>query len=94
MTCMMKWALALSSINIMTELAKGKSPQAISLLESIGENTTMIQENMSDIVWAINLQNDHFESMLQRMQAFGNEIMEAKGSCLISGVIIRSIRFT
>lgn len=69
----------LSSISILSELAKEKSPEATSLLSSIGESTTSIQENMSDIVWAIKSENDRFENVLQRMKQFAAEIFEAKG---------------
>ena len=41
----------LSSIGIMSELAKTKSPESVSILNSISESATTIQENMSDI-WA------------------------------------------
>lgn len=68
----------LSSISIMNELAKEKSPDALPLLASIGENTLTLQENMSDIVWAVNPKNDHFENVLQRMNQFASEILEAK----------------
>ena len=68
----------LSSISIMSELAKEKSPDALPLLASIGENTLAIQENMSDIVWAVNPKNDRFENVTQRMNQFAAEILEAK----------------
>ena len=68
----------LSSISIMSELAKAKSPEALSLLASIGESTITIQENMSDIVWAIKSENDRFENVLQRMNQFASEILDAK----------------
>lgn len=68
----------LSSISIMNELAKERSPEALPLLTSIGESTSAIQENMSDIVWTINPRNDHFENVLQRMQLFATEMLEAK----------------
>ncbi len=68
----------LSSISIMNELAKAKSPEALPLLTSIGESTSTIQENMSDIVWTINPNNDQFENVLQRMQLFATEILDAK----------------
>ena len=68
----------LSSISIMNELAKEKSPEALSLLTSIGESTTAIQENMSDIVWTVNPNNDHIKNLLQRMNLFATEITEAK----------------
>ena len=68
----------LSSIGIMSELAKAKSPEALSLLASIEESTNIIQENMSDIVWAVNPKNDRFENVLQRMNQFASEILEAK----------------
>ncbi len=69
---------ALSSINIMSELAKQKSPEASPLLTSIGESTTTIQENMSDIVWAIKSGNDRFENVTQRMNQFASDILDAK----------------
>jgi two-component system sensor histidine kinase UhpB len=68
----------LSSISIMNELAKEKSPEALLLLSSIGENTSAIQENMNDIVWTVNPKNDHFENVLQRMHLFATEILDAK----------------
>ncbi|HEX6181071.1 MAG TPA: ATP-binding protein [Chitinophagaceae bacterium] len=72
----------LSSINIMSELAKMKSPEASTLLASIGESTMSMQENMSDIVWAIKSENDSFENVLQRMNRFASEILEAKNIAL------------
>lgn len=68
----------LSSISIMSELAKMKSPEVSTLLESIGESTISIQENMSDIVWAIKSENETFENVLQRMNQFASEILDAK----------------
>jgi len=69
---------SLSSISIMNQLAKSKSPEALSLLNSIGENAAAIHENMSDIMWAINPKNDRFANVLQRMNHFAKEILEAK----------------
>lgn len=69
---------ALSSISIMNELAKAKSPEALPLLASIGESTITIQENMSDIVWAIKSENDRFENVTQRMHRFASEILDSK----------------
>ncbi len=68
----------LSSISIMSELAKAKSPEAQPLLNSISENTAAIQENMSDIIWAVNPKNDRFQNVLLRMNLFATEILEAK----------------
>lgn len=72
----------LSSISIMSELAKVKSPEASTLLASIGESTISMQENMSDIVWAIKPENDRFENVLQRMNRFALQILEAKNIAL------------
>lgn len=68
----------LSSISIMSELAKAKSPEALPLLTSIGESTAAIQENMSDIVWTVNPQNDQLENVISRMNLFASEILDAK----------------
>ena len=69
----------LSSISIMSELAKKESPGSMTLLDSIGESASLMQENMRDLVWAVNPQNDRFGNILQRMHQFGSEILEAKG---------------
>lgn len=86
----------LSSIAIMNELAKEKSPAALPLLNSIGESTAVIQENMSDIVWAVNPANDSFENLLQRMQIFATEITEAKNINLVfsSDPVLSASRLT
>lgn len=68
----------LSSISIMSELARVKSPESSTLLASIGESTISMQENMSDIVWAIKSEGDRFENVLQRMNQFASEILDAK----------------
>lgn len=66
----------LSSISIMTELARKKSPEAASLLNSILESALSIQENMSDIVWAVNPKNDRFENIVHRMNQFASAILD------------------
>ena len=68
----------LSSISIMSEVAKQKTPQSSMLLEKIGSDAQLIQDSMSDIVWAINPKNDRFENVLQRMKMFASEILEAR----------------
>ncbi|HEY4966683.1 MAG TPA: histidine kinase [Puia sp.] len=69
----------LSSISIMSELAKKKSASSMTLLDSIGETARLTQENMRDLVWAVNPRNDRFGNILQRMQQFASEILEARG---------------
>jgi two-component system sensor histidine kinase UhpB len=73
---------ALSSISIMSELAKAKSTEVSPLLTSIGESTNIIQENMSDIVWTIKSGNDRFENVTQRMSQFASDIFDAKNVVL------------
>jgi ligand-binding sensor domain-containing protein/two-component sensor histidine kinase len=72
----------LSSISIMSEMAKRKVPESSVLLEKIGSNAQQMQENMSDIVWAINPKNDRFEDILKRMKMFASEMLEAKNIVL------------
>ncbi|MBA3649607.1 MAG: hypothetical protein H0W62_13860 [Chitinophagales bacterium] len=76
----------LSSIAIYSELAneevKNHSPKASSLLDTINENSRNTIESMSDIVWAINPDNDRFENILQRMRTFASAILEAKNMAL------------
>jgi ligand-binding sensor domain-containing protein/two-component sensor histidine kinase len=72
----------LSSISIMSEMAKRKTPESSVLLEKIGSNAQQMQENMSDIVWAINPKNDRFEDVLKRMKMFASEMLEIKNISL------------
>ena len=72
----------LSSISIMNELAKAKSPDALPLLTTIGESTLTLQENMSDIVWAVNPGNDSMNSVIERMNEFANSILESRNISL------------
>ena len=62
----------------MSELAKANPSNSSLLLVSIGESTIAIQENMSDIVWTIKSENDRFENVVQRMNQFASEILDAK----------------
>lgn len=73
---------ALSSVSIMSELARAKSPEALPLLISIGESTSNMQENMSDIIWAIKAGNDRFENVFLRMNQFASEILDSKNILL------------
>lgn len=72
----------LSSISIMNELAKAKAPEALPLLTTIGESTLTLQENMSDIVWAVNPGNDSMNSVVERMNEFANLILESRNILL------------
>lgn len=72
----------LSSISIYSQVAKKevmKNPaQAVSMLENITDNTTGMMDAMNDIVWMINTRNDRFNNIVDRMNAFANELLEAK----------------
>jgi ligand-binding sensor domain-containing protein len=68
----------LSSISILSELAKQNSLNAAPYLENISRNTSLIQENMNDIVWAINPKNDRFVNIIQHMSQFAAEVLEPK----------------
>ena len=68
----------LSSISILSELAKQNSSQAAPYLENISRNTSLMQENMNDIVWAINPKNDRFVNIIQHMSQFAAEVLEPK----------------
>ncbi|HEY9047982.1 MAG TPA: two-component regulator propeller domain-containing protein [Ohtaekwangia sp.] len=68
----------LSSIKIMSNIAleKRETEAAQHCLRSIRENAALMQESMSDIVWAINPENDSLEKVIIRMKEFTAEILE------------------
>lgn len=72
----------LSSISIYSQVAKkevvSKAPEAAAMLENITDSTTGMMDAMNDIVWMINTRNDRFDNIVDRMNAFANELLEAK----------------
>jgi signal transduction histidine kinase len=52
--------------------------RAAELLDKINDSSTRMTENMQDIVWAVNPDNDSFERMIARMQQFAAQSFEAK----------------
>ena len=67
------------SSSVIQEKLQNTTPEIKSLLALIGQNTTTMIESLSDIVWTINTKNETFENVIQRMRAFGAEILELKG---------------
>lgn len=72
----------LSSISISstaaTRMDAERFPEIHTTLLHIGQNARSAMENMSDIVWAINPANDSFRQMIERIQVFGNKILDAR----------------
>ncbi|MFN8360890.1 MAG: two-component regulator propeller domain-containing protein [Candidatus Kapaibacterium sp.] len=72
----------LSSVSLATLVLQKKitetTPDVQFLLSQINQNTISMMESMSDIVWAINTQNDSLENVIHRMRAFTSEILEPK----------------
>jgi signal transduction histidine kinase len=68
----------LSSISIMSKVALERNDPELSetYLKTIGENTSLMQERLSDMVWAINPKNDTMERVIARMKEFAAEILE------------------
>ena len=68
----------LSSIKIMSNIAleKRETEASQGYLKSIRQNAALMQESMSDIVWAINPENDSLEKVIIRMKEFTAEILE------------------
>jgi ligand-binding sensor domain-containing protein/two-component sensor histidine kinase len=73
----------LGSINILSEVAKdkiesGDQGQTYSLLTKISNHSQKMAEMMSDIVWAINPQNENLEKVIHRLSDFGVETCALK----------------
>lgn len=72
----------LSTILLYTNAAKHKAAslptqESNHFLSKIGESATQMIDEMSDIVWAINSQNDTSESIFTRMHAFAAPLLSA-----------------
>ena len=69
----------LSSINILSKVALQQTQSGEitnTNLQKIKDRSSAIMENMGDIVWAINPQNDELGNMVLRMKAFTSEILD------------------
>lgn len=73
---------SLSSIIIMGEVAKRQPAETANYLTQITETARQVIENMKDIVWAINPENDNMEQMMIRMQRFACGLLEKKNIML------------
>jgi signal transduction histidine kinase len=70
----------LSSINIISQIGlTQQNGNAGTHFKRIHEQSGRIMESMSDIVWAINPENDTLEKLIVKMKEFAAEILEPKG---------------
>ncbi len=69
---------SLSGIMLMSDIARSKPSGADGYLAQISDASGKIIEDMSDIVWAINPDNDSMRQMLARMREFAALLLEKK----------------
>jgi signal transduction histidine kinase len=70
---------SLTQIAILSEVAQAQSKNGSS--EPLKQITSVSNElvgTMSDIVWSINPQKDHFSDLTQRMRRFASDVLSAK----------------
>ena len=72
----------LTSIKILSEVSQNNlqkdQQKASSLLYKITEQSSQMQQGMSDIIWAIKPDNDKLENMLVRMREYASHTLEPK----------------
>ena len=68
----------LNSISIYSEVAKKDEARRDHALTMIGESSRKIIDSISDIVWAINPQNDSFDKIIFRMKSLTFNLLRAK----------------
>ncbi|HEX3168022.1 MAG TPA: triple tyrosine motif-containing protein [Chitinophagaceae bacterium] len=68
----------LNSISIYSEVAKKDETRRDHALTMIGESSRKIIDSISDIVWAINPQNDSFDKIIFRMKSLTHNLLKAK----------------
>jgi len=72
----------LTSINILSKISgqhfEKDQDKAKGMIDEINEQSQHIQQSMSDIVWAINPENDKVENMVVRMREFLAHTLEPK----------------
>jgi signal transduction histidine kinase len=80
----------LTSIKILSEVSKNNlekdRQKASTLLHKITEQSSQMQQGMSDIVWAIKPDNDKLQNMLVRMREYASHTLESKNILAIFSV--------
>lgn len=64
---------------IKTEIKEKETPALKKLIGLISESATHIQESMSDIIWAINPDNDDWNVILPKLRRYASDLCESKG---------------
>jgi signal transduction histidine kinase len=72
----------LNSISVFSEIAKQQlqtlNPESLPILDRIGDSSRDLVSTINDIVWAINPQNDKFESIALKMRLFAADLLMPK----------------
>ena len=72
----------LSSISLYSQAVKNqlkeKNPQLENVLDKMGENSRDMVTSMSDIVWAINPDNDDGHKLIKRMESYATDMCAVK----------------
>lgn len=73
----------LGSIAVYSEVAKRfldqqKPERLTEVLDNITESANEMITEMGDIVWALNPRNDHFRSIVQRVETYGQSLCKAR----------------
>lgn len=75
---------SLSSIAIFSELLKedvaGRNPKTKHMLETIEQTSRNLIDKMSDIVWAINPDNDKLEDAILKLKDYSVRLLESRGA--------------
>jgi len=64
---------------IKTEVEEKETPALKKLIGLISESATHIQESISDIIWAINPDNDDWNVILPKFRRYASDLCESKG---------------
>lgn len=73
----------LGSISIYSAAAKqrmetGADREAADIIERIGENSRLMIEKMSDIVWSVNTENESIGGLISKMEEFARNVFTAQ----------------
>ncbi len=76
----------LSSISIMSQnmeqMARQNPELARKAMARIGETARQVMDNMSDIVWSVNPDNDSLARIVERMKDYGSELFDLSSTTI------------
>lgn len=71
-------SIAIASTILQKRLVNSQDADSNAILTQISENANRMMSSITDIVWTINVRNDRYDKIIERMRAYASELFDAQ----------------